>query len=46
MNNGDNLTQSIIANQPRVTIFAGPQTIPFQKIQRKCRAKTAAKAQI
>ena len=46
MKNGYILTKRIIANQPRVTNVAGPQTISFQKIKRKRRAKTVAQAQI
>ena len=42
----NNLTQCIIANQPRVTTVAGPQTISFWNIKRKLREKTAAQAHI
>ena len=46
MKNCNNLTLLILANQPRVTTVAGPQTISFRKIKRKRRAKTSAHAQI
>ena len=44
--NGNTLAQRILEKQPRVTTVVGPQTISFQKIKSKRRAKTAAQEQI
>ena len=46
MKNGNNITQHIISDQPRLTTVVSPQIISFRKIKLKRRVKTAAQAQI
>ena len=46
MENGNTLTQRIIAKHPRVTTVSGPKKKSFREIKRKRRAKITPQAHI